>query len=196
MKKLILLLLLMTFVPVMAKDPLKKGYKVEWVKNAQIGFERYTCYIKQFSDNDSLCYITYTAPQDPPYCLRFSFMPKTTAEELINILDGKGKFERKKWMRGYINYTHAADINAANRYNEYWTFFRPTAQERHLVKDFTLAAAIYAYHKDRDKHERWRNITPEQWLALFETAKVVLPLMGGEGDGRTLYDKIMQDGGY
>lgn len=196
MKKLLVLLLLMATLPIIAKDPLKKGYKVDWIIKTDIGFERYVCTVRQFDDNDSICYMVYSMPQDPPYCIRFCFLPRKTAEQLVDILKEQGKFERKRWMKGYLAYTNAADIDQANRYNEYWTYFKPTVQERRLSKNFTLAAAIYAYNKDRDKHARWRNITPEQWLGLFEAAKVVLPLMGGEGDGRTLYDKIMQDGGY
>ena len=58
------------------------------------------------------------------------------------------------------------------------------------------AAAIYAYNRDRAKDARWADTTPEQWLQLYQAAKVILPLMGAGEDTKTLYDKICTEGGY
>ena len=65
-----------------------------------------------------------------------------------------------------------------------------------MAKDFSLSAAIYAYNKDRVKDVRLADTTPEQWLLLYQAAKVVLPLMGAGEDTKTLYDKICTEGGY
>ena len=59
-----------------------------------------------------------------------------------------------------------------------------------------MDAALYAYNRDRAKDARWADTTPEQWLQLYQAAKVVLPLMGAGEDAKTLYDKICTEGGY
>lgn len=197
MRKFVLFLLLIATMPIIATNPFpKKGYKVKWIERTNYGFDNYSCAIKQFKDCDSIFYMVYTTPGMPPYSIRFSFLNADAAIQLVDILQSLRKTERIKWINGYLAYTNANQTGRNSRYNDYWTYFKPRASERSVTTNFTLANAIYAYQRDRDKDARWRNITPEQWLGLFQTAKVVLPLIGGEGDSRTLYDKIMQDGGY
>ena len=95
-----------------------------------------------------------------------------------------------------MRYTQASQVDPINRYNDYWTYFKPKIQERALAKNFSLSSAIYAYSRDRAKDAKWADTTPEQWLQLYQAAKVVLPLMGAGEDTKTLYDKICTEGGY
>ena len=99
-------------------------------------------------------------------------------------------------FRSYLRYTHACQVDPVNRYNDYWTYFKPKIWERTLAKSFSLSAALYAYNRDRAKDARWADTTPEQWLQLYQAAKVILPLMGAGEDTKTLYDKICTEGGY
>lgn len=197
-KKLFLFLLLTLALPMAAQNTSfpKKGYNIKWIKRTASGFQNYSCTIKKFKDSDSIYYISYVTPDLQPYCICFSFLHQKGAEMIADALESRNRQEKIRWIKAYLNYTQVYDVDHITRYNEYWTYFKPKINERDLVKHFNLSSAIYAYNRDRDRDARWANITPDQWLQLYEAAKVVLPLMGAGADGRTLYDKIMQDGGY
>ena len=115
---------------------------------------------------------------------------------IADAMEHLNKSDRIKWIKGYLRYTHACQVDPVIRYNDHWTYFKPKIQERSLAKNFSLSAAIYAYNRDRAKDARWADTTPEQWLQLYQAAKVVLPLMGAGEDTKTLYDKICTEGGY
>ena len=209
MKKIMLLLMLMVAMPSTAQntDNLfpKKGYKVKWIKRTPNGFESYACTIRKFEDSDTIYYMTYSPPDlhmtySPPdlqpYCVCFSLIHQKGAEMIADAMEHRNKSDRIKWIKGYLRYTHAFQVDPVNRYNDHWTYFKPKIQERSLAKNFSLSAAIYAYNRDRAKDARWADTTPEQWLQLYQAAKVVLPLMGAGEDTKTLYDKICTEGGY
>ena len=174
MKKLMLLLMLMMALPSTAQNtdnPFpKKGYKVKWIKRTPHGFESYACTIRKIHQKG--------------------------AEMIADAMEHLNKSERIKWIKGYLRYTHACQVDPINRYNDYWTYFKPKIRERTLAKNFSLSTAIYAYNRDRAKDARWADTTPEQWLQLYQAAKVILPLMGAGEDTKTLYDKICTEGGY
>ena len=212
MKKLMLLLMLMVAMPSTAQNtdnPFpKKGYKVKWIKRTPHGFESYACTIRRFEDSDTIYYMTYSPPDltiyymtySPPdlqpYCVCFSLIHQKGAEMIADAMEHLNKSDRIKWIKGYLRYTHACQVDPVIRYNDHWTYFKPKIQERSLAKNFSLSSAIYAYNKDRAKDARWADTTPEQWLQLYQAAKVVLPLMGAGEDTKTLYDKICTEGGY
>jgi len=200
MKKLMLLLMLMVTVPSVAQNtncPFpKQGYKVKWMKRTPRGFESYACTIRKFEDCDTIYYMTYSPPDLLPHCVCFSLIHQKGAEMIADAMEHLNRSERIKWIKGYLRYTHVGQVDHINRYNDYWTYFKPQVRERALAKDFSLSAAIYAYNKDRVKDVRLADTTPEQWLLLYQAAKVVLPLMGAGEDTKTLYDKICTEGGY
>ena len=174
----------------------KKGYKVKWIKRTPHGFESYTCTIRKFEDSDTIYYMTYSPPDLQPYCVCFSLIHQKGAEMIADAMKHRNKSDRIKWIKGYLRYTHACQVDPVNRYNDYWTYFKPKIRERTLTKNFSLSAALYAYNRDRAKDARWADTTPEQWLQLYQAAKVILPLMGAGEDTKTLYDKICTEGGY
>lgn len=192
MKKIILLLVLVVALPMTAQNTSfpKKGYNIKWIKRTSYGFDNYSCVIKKFEDSDTLYYISYIRPKMPPYSICFSFIGQSTAEKIAETLERKNRTERIKWIKEYLGYAGAYELDQIVTYNDYWTFFRPKATERGITNHFNLAAAIYAFHRDRDRDKRWENITPEQWLALFSTAKIILPLVGPSGQ-HTSYEKYI-----
>jgi len=200
MKKIMLLLMLMVAMPSTAQktdNPFpKKGYKVKWIRRTPHGFETYACTIRKFEDSDTIYYMTYSPPDLQPYCVCFSLIHQKGAEMIADAMEHRNKSDRIKWIKGYLRYTHASQVDPVNKYNDYWTYFKPKIRERTLAKNFSLSAAIYAYNRDRVKDARWADTTPEQWLQLYQAAKVVLPLMGAGEDTKTLYDKICTEGGY
>ena len=177
MKKLMLLLMLMMALPSTAQNtdnPFpKKGYKVKWIKRTPHGFESYACTIRKFEDSDTIYYMTYTPPDLQPDCVCFSLIHQKGAEMIADAMEHLNKSERIKWIKGYLRYTHACQVDPINRYNDYWTYFKPKIRERTLGKNFSLSAAIYAYNRDRAKDARWADTTPEQWLQLYQAAKVI-----------------------
>ena len=200
MKRLMILLMLMVAMPSTAQNtdnPFpQKGYKVKWTKRTPHGFESYACTIRKFEDSDTIYYMTYCPPDLQPYCVCFSLIHQKGAEMIADAMEHLNKSNRIKWIKGYLRYTHACQVDPVIRYNDHWTYFKPKIQERSLAKNFSLSAAIYAYNRDRAKDARWADTTPEQWLQLYQAAKVILPLMGAGEDTKTLYDKICTEGGY
>ena len=142
MKKLMLLLMLMVALPSTAQNtdnPFpKKGYKVKWIKRTPHGFESYTCTIRKFEDSDTIYYMTYTPPDLQPYCVCFSLIHQKGAEMIADAMEHLNKSERIKWIKGYLRYTHASQVDPVNRYNDYWTYFKPKIRERTLAKNFSL----------------------------------------------------------
>lgn len=183
MKKILLFLMLVMALPMTAQKTAfpKKGFNIKWIKRTNNGFDNYSCSIKKFEDSDTLYYISFVSPGMPPYSICFTFLGESTAEQIAAILKDLGKWEKKKWIMGYLRKTGAYQVSQTDTYNDCWTFFKPKATEREITKHFNLAAAIYAYHRDRDRDKRWASITPEQWMALYSAAKIVLPLVGPSG---------------
>ena len=142
MKKLMLLLMLMMALPSTAQNtdnPFpKKGYKVKWIKRTPHGFESYACTIRKFEDSDTIYYMTYTPPDLQPDCVCFSLIHQKGAEMIADAMEHLNKSERIKWIKGYLRYTHACQVDPINRYNDYWTYFKPKIRERTLGKTTTI----------------------------------------------------------
>ena len=168
----------------------KKGYNIKWIKRTNYGFDNYSCSIKKFEDSDTLYYISYVTPGMPPYSICFCFISQNSANIISSILEGKNRTEKIKWIKEYLGHTGVYEVSQTVTYNDCWTFFKPKATERSITKHFNLASAIYAFHRDRDRDARWASITPEQWIALYSAAKVVLPLVGPSGY-HTSYEKYI-----
>lgn len=192
MKKILLLLMLVVALPMTAQNTSfpKKGYNIKWIKNTKYGFENYSCTIKKFEDSDTLYYVRYFAPDMPPYTVCFAFLGESSANIITDALKSRDRWGKKKWIMEFLRQTGVYEVDHIVRYNDFWTYFKPKATERGISKHFNLAAAIYAYHRDRDRDQRWASITPEQWLALYSAAKVVLPLVGPSGQ-HTSYEKYI-----
>lgn len=202
MKKILVFLLLFVTLTVTAQDNAsdytfpKKGYHIGWFENTGYGRKAFSCNIKRLKGTDSLCYITYNMPDMKPYHICFGIIYPEAARLLGQTMECLDKNGRIEWIKEFLEITNAYDIDEFNRYNDFWTYFKPRAHERKYSKHWDIYSVIYAYKKDREKDARWASVTPDQWLDFIGIAKEVLPLIGGEGDSRTLYDKIMQDGGY
>lgn len=192
MKKILLLLMLVVAMPMTAQNTSfpKKGYNIKWMKKTAYSFEIHSCRIKKFEDSDTIYYISYIRPGMPPYSVCFSFIGQSSAEMIASILEGKSRKEKIKWVKEYLRYSGAYEVDHIDTYNDCWTFFKPKATERGIATHFNLAAAIYAFHRDRDRDKRLASITPEQWLALYNAAKVVLPFVGPSGH-HTSYEKYI-----
>ena len=141
MKKLMLLLMLMVALSSTAQNkdnPFpKKGYKVKWIKRTPHGFESYTCTIRKFEDSDTIYCMTYSPPDLQPYCVCFSLIHQKGAELIADAMKHRNKSDRIKWIKGYLRYTHACQVDPVNRYNDYWTYFKPKIRERTLTKNFS-----------------------------------------------------------
>jgi len=202
MKKILLFLLLFVTLTVAAQKNAeeitfpKKGYHIGWFDNTAIGRKGFSCDIKRLKGTDSLCYITFNMPEMKPYNICFGIIGPQGAKIITQVMDSLDKKGRIAWIKKFLECSNAYEINEFNRYNSYWTYFKPRAHEREYAKHWNIRSVIYAYKKDREKDARWASVTPDQWLSFFGAVKEVLPLMGGDGDSRTLYDKIMQEGGY
>ena len=174
----------------------KKGYKVKWIKRTPNGIDSYSCTIKRFEDSDTIYYMTYSPPDLQPYCVCFSLIHQKGAEMIADAMEHRNKSDRIKWIKGYLRYTHASQVDPVNRYNDYWTYFKPKIRERTLAKNFSLSAAIYAYNRDRAKDARWADTTPEQWLQLYQAAKGGLPQMREKENTKTHNDKKKTEKNY
>ncbi len=160
----------------------KNGYKVRWLRfNRGSSVAEYICRIKKFKDSDSIYYMEYVYPELRPYCKTFCFIDSRGAKVISEAMNNLNKKDRIKWIQGYLDYTNVKEINHFHRYNKTWTYFKPRVDERDYSMNFTLASAIYAYKKDREKDSKWRNLTPTQWMLLFQTTKSILPMIGGDG---------------
>ena len=141
MKKIMLLLMLMVAMPSTAQNtdnPFpKKGYKVKWIKRTPHGFESYACTIRRFEESDTIYYMTYTPPDLQPYCVCFSLIHQKGAEMIADAMEHRNKSDRIKWIKGYLRYTHACQVDPVIRYNDHWTYFKPKIQERSLAKNFS-----------------------------------------------------------
>ena len=169
----------------------KKGYSLMWRKKGA-GFDQWSKFtIKRFKENDSIFYVRYEGPELQNFSVMFLLTDYEGGMALDSIMRSKNFDEQKQWAKKFMRETGVWDLGPFHRYNDYWTYFCPKVNERYIGKRFTLENAIYAYRRDRDKDEKIRNITPEQWLTFFKLAKMALPLVGN-GDTRNMYD-IMVD---
>lgn len=159
----------------------KKGYKVKWRENIKNSFGDFSCHINKFEDSDSLYYIIYSNPKIRPYCMQFCFLSIQEARVIHTLMQQQNKEGQKRFIRHLLNLSKANELDHITRYNHYWTYFKPRVNERWMTKNFSLGVAIYAYNRDREKDRRLAEITPEQWMALFNAAKVVLPMIGESG---------------
>lgn len=203
MKKLLLLFLLLAVtMTVTAQNNTdnfvfpKKGYHIAWNERTVQGIKGVSCDIKKLKGTDSLYYITYNMPNMKPYNICFGIIGPQGARIVAHTMDSLDKKSRIAWIKEFLECSKAYEIDEYNRYNNYWTYFKPNVLERKYAKHWDIRSVIYAYRLDRDKDARRAKVTPEQWLGFFDVVKEVLPVIGGDGDSRTLYDKIMQDGGY
>lgn len=127
MKKILLFLMLVVALPMTAQNtPFpKKGYNIKWIKRTNYGFDNYSCKIKKFEDSDTLYYISYVTPEMPPYSICFGFIGQSSANKIAEILEGKKRKERIKWIKEYLAYTRVYDVGQTGTYNDYWSFSGP-----------------------------------------------------------------------
>lgn len=159
----------------------KKGYKVKWRENIKQSFGEFSCSINKFEESDSIYYMIYSNPKIRPFCMQFCFLSIQEARIIHTMMQQQNKEGQKRFIRHLIEYTKGNELDHIIRYNRYWTYFKPRVNERWMTKNFSLGVAIYAYNRDRERDRKLAEITPEQWMALFNAAKVILPMIGEDG---------------
>ena len=166
----------------------KKGCFVGWMKKNNGSFLFYNWKLKKFKDADSVFYMEYNHPYQVKESKIFCFVDFDTAKSIYLFLKQNKEPVREKWVKDFLSKTGVYGLDKINRYNDCWTYFIPKAYERGYK--FDLSTAMYAFKRDRDRDEKIKNITPEQWITFFKAVKVVLPLMP-DGDNRTLYEQMV-----
>jgi hypothetical protein len=117
------------------------------------------------------------------------------------------KLQREKWMEEFLKSTGFEGPTDKTE----WTKYKPKkvlAYKQHngrkyaylAWRRFDQSAAWDTYceqrHLDPKTGEQRKQVSAEGMMAFMSMVKNILPVMAAGSDSRTLYDKIMQDGGY
>ena len=104
------------------------------------------------------------------------------------------KLQREKWMEEFLKSTgKPKKVLAYKQHNG--------RKYAYLAwRRFDQSAAWDTYceqrHLDPKTGEQRKQVSAEGMMAFMSMVKNILPVMAAGSDSRTLYDKIMQDGGY
>ena len=160
-------------------------------------------YVNRFVDNDTLYYLKmeYCRMKEKGEFFFFSFPGAEVDSLLINLLTTQ-RFQKLKPKTIYIH-------NYLQRYKEetvfgwlshyetckindtQWTLYKPKKKQKQTFNSQTAAVA-YAQQRAPKK----KQMTLAEWNYFYESMKMALKFMGGGTESKTLYDKVMQDGGY
>lgn len=181
------------------------------------------CRLEKFAESDTLAYLMFQEESMKENEFYFMFLTVKEATVVIDSVLVKSK-ERKRgqrlmWFKSFLENTgirfdiynkvtsHAQkDLKQLFDNDKYWTFFkaqkvpngRPhTSLDYFKYENLTLKKAVTAYLYQRgydEKGNKRKNLTSEDWMALFKALKVVLPLMP-DGDSRNMYDQLTDPNG-
>ncbi len=197
MRTILFFIIFLTASTMQAQDKIdsiqfpSKGYTIRW-PNSDLSINTVT--IKKFKESDSLYYVKFVSDNMTPYSIFFTCLNERNAKIISYVLDKLNKKQRTKFIKDFLKSTHFYDKYQGEDVDN-WTYFNAKVNERYLMKNFNLDFAIYAFKKEKEAKERWKNVSPEQWMILFQAAKAILPVMAAGADTRTLYDKVLS-GGY
>lgn len=201
MRKLILLIMLLTAITVSAKKYIpgepwpEKGYDLSsYSRHLAVSVQRYT-------DNDTLYYLKMKPDAMAKYeGFYFLTIDKVAADSILRYTLTDEKFtklrQRDKWFHYFMEDLGAETVyRSLNGYDKNvndteWTYYQP--QNNNV---FNTEAAAYAYRNQRSPKKKYE-MSPEVWDYFYSNLKFALKIMGGGADTRTLYDKVMQSGGY
>ena len=176
------------------------------------------CRLEKFADCDTLAYLKLRSKKMKENEFYFLFLPISEATVILDSVLVKSKERKEKqryfWFRNYIESTGLrleTDNNAS--YGDMvkmkidkdsdWTLFKAkkvangkphTSLDYFKYEELTRkkAAAAYLYQRGYDeKGNKRKNLTEQDWLALFKVVAVLLPHVGGQGDTRALFDQIV-----
>ena len=176
------------------------------------------CRLERFADCDTLTYLKLRSKKMKENEFYFLFMPVREATVILDSVlvkskERKGK-QRYVWFHNYIESTGLkleTDNNASYENmikvkfdkDSDWTLYKlkkvangkPHASLDYFrYEDFTRekAATAYLYQRGYDeKGNKRKNLTAEDWTALFKAVAVLLPHVGGQVDTRTDFDKLV-----
>lgn len=201
MKKLILLTMLLTAITVSAKKYIPgepwpaMGYDLSsYSIHLAVSVQRY-------SDNDTLYYLKMKPDAMKKYDgFYFLTIDKVAADSILRYTLTDEKFKklrhRDKWFHLFMDGLKAELVyRSLNGYEKNineteWTYYEPQKNQ-----PFSTEQAARAYTSQRTPKKKFK-MTPETWDYFYGSLKFALKIMGGGVDTRTLYDKIMQSGGY
>lgn len=201
MKKLILLTMLLTAMTVSAKKYIPgepwpaMGYDLSsYSRHLAVSVQRY-------SDNDTLYYLKMKPDAMKKYDgFYFLTIDKVAADSILRYTLTDEKFtklrQRDKWFHYFMEDLGAETVyRSLNGYDKKvndteWTYYHPQNN-----KVFNTESAAYAYNNQRSPKKKYE-MSPEVWDYFYSNLKFALKIMGGGADTRTLYDKVMQSGGY
>lgn len=203
MKKYIVFILLLISATVSAKqkeyipgEPWpENGYDISYYAT---GIQ---LYIKRFVDNDTLYYLKMKYPGDRKNDnFYFITIPKSDVDSLlINIMTTqklKKLGPKTRYMNKYLDKLKEETVYRStydsyyNINNTQWTYYEPKKKQTFNSK--TAAVAYVMQRKPKNKSV----MSFDEWTYFYENMKMALKLLGSGADTRTLYDKVMQSGGY
>lgn len=203
MKTIITILFMMAALPMSA---IKYSPGEPWPENGY-DLSSYAMHLKvsvqRFQDNDTLYYLKMT-----PYAMKkydgyyFMTINKQAADSIITNTLTDEKFKklrhRDRWFQNLMKNLGAEIIyrslnsGIGNYYekqvnNTEWSYYKNNQK-------LNTKTALQAYETQRNPQKT--EFSPEAWGHFLRQASFALKIMGAGADTRTLYDKIMQDGGY
>lgn len=203
MKKYIVFILLLISATVSAKqkeyipgEPWpENGYDISYYAT---GIQ---LYIKRFVDNDTLYYLKMKYPGDRKNDnFYFITIPRSDVDSLlINIMTTqklKKLGPKTRYMNKYLDKLKEETVYRStydsyyNINNTQWTYYEPKKKQTFNSK--TAAVAYVMQRKPKNKSV----MSFDEWTYFYENMKMALKLLGSGADTRTLYDKVMQSGGY
>lgn len=203
MKKYIVFILLLISATVSAKqkeyipgEPWpENGYDISYYATG------IKLYIKRFVDNDTLYYLQMKYPGDRKNDnFYFITIPRSDVDSLlINIMTTqklKKLGPKTRYMNKYLDKLKEETVYRStydsyyNINNTNWTYYEPKKKQTFNSK--TAAVAYVMQRKPKNKSV----MSFDEWTYFYENMKMALKLLGSGADTRTLYDKVMQSGGY
>ena len=203
MKKYIVFILLLISATVSAKqkeyipgEPWpENGYDISYYAT---GIQ---LYIKRFVDNDTLYYLKMKYPGDRKNDnFYFITIPRADVDSLlINIMTTqklKKLGPKTRYMNKYLDKLKEETVYRStydsyyNINNTQWTYYEPKKKQTFNSK--TAAVAYVMQRKPKNKSV----MSFDEWTYFYDNMKMALKLLGSGADTRTLYDKVMQSGGY
>ena len=201
MKKFILLYMLLMTLSAMAQNYIpgapwpQAGYDLSsYSRHLSVSVQR-------FADNDTLYYLRMKPDAIKKYDgFYFVTIDRIAADSILRYTLTSEKFtklrHRDKWFHLLMDGLGAEVVyRSLNGYQKdinktEWTYYSPQQNQ-----PFNTETAAKAYSNQRAPKKK-NEISLEAWDYFYSNVKFVLKIMGGGADTRTLYDKVMQSGGY
>ena len=201
MKKYIIFIMLLISVIATAK---KKEYipGEPWPENGYdlsyyAALHKFT--VQRFIDNDTLYYLKIQLhAKDKPNDFYFMTIDKPTVDSLLICTLTTQKFQKLRqkfhWMYEFKQKINTDAVLNDRLYTDVsktqWTFCSLKKNQTFNTKTAEMAYTLQRTPKKKKK------MTFDEWNYFYENMRAALKLLGGGTESKTLYDKVMQDGGY